>query len=928
MMHIYKIIISLIFPIGLQAAVFAQTIRGKVTDAQTGESLIGATVFINETKQTSFVELDGYFNIKNIKPGQYTLNIRFIGYDQKSESITVNTTDNKTIWIKLQSSAKELNSVGVTGYREADVKERKLEKDAPQLLNAVSAKAIELSPDITIGNVLQRVSGVTVQRSSSGDGQFPVIRGLGQRYNYTSIDGIILPSPDATQRSVPLDIFPADLIQRVEVVKSLTPDLEANAIGGATNLVMKEGPDKLTITANLGAGQSTVFAGRPFVGFSTNGIHFKDPVQENGSRYLIKLTDLKTNQFNLNNVNLPLNFVSGLTIGDKIFNHKLGYMFGGSLIREYRGGNTLLYTSNGVGYLPNANTPTFSTYENREYSFLQTRLGLHAKFNYALTTDHNFSLYSLFLQLDNNQESNIVKYLSGSGTVVAGEIDYINRVIINRKNMAHTALSGHDKIVNKLYADWTLSYASAKAFTPNQGSFVTYQDNAASPVVVSNLPITWQSNSDIDKTGILNFKYTPHTDIEITTGGLYRAKERIGIYNDYTVYAAPTTNIPTSGRQPYTTVDNAVFQFKPYPAGAMGDTTNLNNYTAHETVSAAYIEAQMLFGKLHIITGVREETTKQDYLSKISPALPNKSGNFHYTDILPGLHLRYALTDKQNLRLSYFASITRPALYDLIPSTGGGSSASDINVAQGNPYLRHSTANNLDFRYDNFFSTTNYILVGLFYKRVSNPIEYGFFNPNGLPSATDFSLNTTYGPTNPGSDAVNYGFEFVASKYFGKFGVSSNYSYTHSSITTNKEYDYAVGSSRASIIVPQTRPMQGQVDHVVNMSLLFKDTKSGFDGQLSTVYNGKSIAIVSSYLNLDTWQRSNTQFDFSINKRFNPKLSIFFKATNLLSSKTYTDILHSNNILGSPGQTDPNRILIQQNDFKQTFLLGVRFKTI
>ena len=99
-------------------------------------------------------------------------------------------------------------------------------------MNVVSAKAIELSPDITVGNVLQRVSGVSTTRSGSGDGQYAIIRGMDKRYSYTSVNGIILPSPDDKNRSVPMDMFPADMIERLEVVKALTPSMDADAIGG------------------------------------------------------------------------------------------------------------------------------------------------------------------------------------------------------------------------------------------------------------------------------------------------------------------------------------------------------------------------------------------------------------------------------------------------------------------------------------------------------------------------------------------------------------------------------------------------------------------------------------------------------------------------------------------------------------------------
>ncbi len=899
-------------------SITAQTLRGRVADSYNDESLVGASVGVKEARLSLFVELDGYFVAKGLKPGTYTVTVSFVGYQNKVDKVVIGSERLKTISITLKPSSKELNELNVTAHRQNDARERQIEKTAPQLLNAISAHAIEISPDITVGNVLQRVSGVSLQRSSSGNGQYAIIRGLDSRYNYTSIDGIILPSPDVTQRSVPLDMFPADMVQRVEVVKSLTPDQEANAIGGATNMVMKDGPEHLSVTANLATGGSTVFLDRNFSGFSHKGISFKSPSEQYGSQDVAKIGDLHTSQLNFHNIKYPLNVVGSFTLGSRLLNQRLGYMFGGSYSREYLGGNTLYYAGQGANNNP-PNSPAFVNVQKREYSFLQTRTGLHAKFNYVFSENHSIDLYGLFLQLDNDQHSHTTQ----TGLGGEGEVDYLDRVVFDRKRLAHVALSGVDKFSKSLVADWTVSYSNASTTTPDQVVLETYKTGVnSSTLYLSNFPSQWSHSNDIDKSAKLNIRYTLGDVFELSAGGLYRNKNREGYYNHYLESAGD--------KQVFTTINHAVFSFIPFPAAALGDTTNENNYTAHETVSAAYLEAKLLIGKLHVIAGIREETTDQGYTSKISPALPGKTGSFHYTDILPGLHLRYALTEKENLRLSYFAGISRPTLYDLIPSSN--STAVDaLYTTSGNYNLRHAVAQNVDLRYDNFFSVTNYFLVGLFYKKIMNPIEVSTFTLNKSPITAN-NPNVLYGPTNPGSDATNYGLELVGSKFFGKFGLSANYSYTHSAVTTLKQIAYIdAGGFPVSRFGSKTRPLQGQADHIGNLSLLFKDVNSGFDAQLSLVYTGKRIALISPYLDLDTWQRANTQLDFSLNKRLSHRFSVFAKASNLLNNKQYQDILRQNTLInfpggGLPGQTDPNRILVQRDDFRQNILLGLRYK--
>lgn len=127
------------------------------------------------------------------------------------------------------------------------------------VMNVMSAKAIELSPDLTVANALGRISGITLERSASGEGQYAILRGMDKRYNYTLVNGVKIPSPDNKNRFVPLDIFPAEMLDRLEVSKSLTADLEGDGIGGAVNMVMKDAPDRRQVSANFTMGYSAMY---------------------------------------------------------------------------------------------------------------------------------------------------------------------------------------------------------------------------------------------------------------------------------------------------------------------------------------------------------------------------------------------------------------------------------------------------------------------------------------------------------------------------------------------------------------------------------------------------------------------------------------------------------------------------------------------
>lgn len=187
--------------------------------------------------------------------------------------------------------------------------------------------------------------------------------------------------------------------------------------------------------------------------------------------------------------------------------------------------------------------------------------------------------------------------------------------------------------------------------------------------------------------------------------------------------------------------------------------------------------------------------------------------------------------------------------------------------------------------------------------------------------------NYVYTPLNYGN-AQNFGLELVFNKFFNKWGISGNYTYTHSSITTEKKiYTRDASGYITNQIGQQTRPLQGQSDHIANLSLIFKDAKSDFDAQLSWVYTGKRINIVSPYLGLDYWQRGTSQLDFSSEKRIGKsKFAVFVKMTNLLNNPIIQEVLKANPIQGLPDQESSNKIIVQTDIIQQTYLIGIRFK--
>ena len=231
-------------------------IKGKIVDAETGEEIIGAAIMIKERPDLwAMSGLDGSFTVRVDAEGSKTLLCSLIGY---KDIEVVYASGDEALIISLVKDSIVLDGavVAAENHGKTEASARGIEKAAMNVVNVMSAKAMELSPDVTVANVIKRMSGVTVERNSSGEGRYAILRGMDKRYNYTLVNGVKIPSPDNKNRFVPLDIFPSEMLDRLEVTKSLTADMEGDGIGGAVNLVMKDAPEKMEVNANIASGYS------------------------------------------------------------------------------------------------------------------------------------------------------------------------------------------------------------------------------------------------------------------------------------------------------------------------------------------------------------------------------------------------------------------------------------------------------------------------------------------------------------------------------------------------------------------------------------------------------------------------------------------------------------------------------------------------
>ena len=858
------IIIILVFLFSMSNSIFSSVVRGRISDSSSKEELVGAKILIKELKTGVISGLDGTYIVKNVPAGNYTIVCSFIGYQTIETKISVKETESRPIDFYLIPQTTELNQVTITAKKEmnTDISARNSERFSNQVINVVSAKTIELSPDLTVGNVVQRVSGVTMERNASGDAQYAIIRGMDKRFNYSMVNGMKIPSPDNKNRFVPLDIFPSELLDRLEVSKSITANMEGDGIGGAVNMIMKDAPLNRQLTANLATGYNLLFINNKYQYFDVSAINMKSPSERYGLAYPVQIKDFTTKNLHLNSENAVPNLIGGFSYGGRFLKEKLGIMVAGSYQNSIKGNSSNMYSTS-IG------SDGQQIITKRFFSNQQTRMGLHTKFDLNLTPNHKLMWYNAYMNFTNAQVRDA--FSTSSQT---------SRFRWNRQTVYNSTLKGlHNFFDSNLNLDWSLSNGKALNETPDNVQINAFIVNGVTSIDQNDgASRRWENNSDKDITGNANLKYViklkNETMLELSSGGMYRDKVRGSFFNEY--HFKPFDVSKVNQTEIIKGVDYNNYDEIKFSVNSFGNLSDPLNYDATEKISAGYLMGKFSGKSIQLIAGIRMEHTNQGYNLKFTTEGAKNEGNQIYTDVLPSLSMKFSVHSGANLHLSYYKGLNRPSFFEIVPY----SMIYEDYKERGNPDLKHTIADNFDIRYEYFPRPSEQIMAGIFYKSIKNPIEFGMMN--------GFGQDVFYMPMNFGN-ANNYGFELDLIKYFSWFGMKANYTFTNSNITTSKMrvFDNPDPNAETKILtdyVNQTRSLYGQAGNVANISFLFKDKNNGWNGQVAFSYTGNRLVIVSRYLNEDTWQAGYGTIDASLEKSFKKGFTLFAKASNLLNS--------------------------------------------
>ena len=911
---------------------YSQGIVGVINDQYTKEPIPGVTLEIKSLKLATQTSPSGYFEFKNVPVGKYSISIRYIGYGSQTQIIEVNESNKLKLNFSITETATQLKEVKVQGRmnRETDISARRKEKNAYNLVNVVSAQTIQGSADLNAADVSKRISGISLLKNPDSKDEFLVIRGLEPRYGNSTINGVQIPSPDDKNKTIPLNIFPAELIGSVVVSKTLTPDQALDAIAGTVDIQFKDAPSQELLELNLAGGYNSKVTSSPFYTFNPKVSHRRDPAALYGHQYSALPSYFPYSVLRFTNPTFTPNLLGGFTYGRRFLKNKLGLILSASGQDNYSVEDQVEQgITEGVNYTAaNGNEPFTTEFSViRRYYFHSNNIGISSKIDYIFNEKNRLNFSAVYTRTQNLQSLiNVTLPTVGANKIINGlpRIDSTLRSLNIIQSLINANLKGIHKISSKFTLDYTLCYSYARAEVPDQAENDLYNDKLKLDSVSGSKPRQyfldrpnqyivnpnstlrfWQRNYDRYYGAYLNLSYKVKlfkNPSEFKFGGIISHKNRNNYRNQYIL---DINNVSGQSATVFTPQINETNFIIKTPLG--DPSVNNNNYQADELLEQFYFMNRFKWKKIEFVIGFRDEITHQSNFepSVDAPLFTTNHHDYFYNDFSPEINFKYSLDPKQAVRLAYYQAISRPNYYELTSYTNNSGSGNQ----DGNPNLRHTRSFNFDGRYELFPNNDDALLIGGFFKKLIDPIERSYTSGNPVLTTQLFNAPS----------AVDYGAEFNLIKYYGDFGVSGNYTFTVSRIKDSKKLDVRTLDSTGMFVydnkIPNIiRPLQGQSRDLANLSLLYRNQRAKINANFAVLFQGRRIDASQPFLNGDYYQLNYWNFSFSADKTFGNRLTVFFKGNNLTNAPI---IIRTT-----------NGYFISSNRFGQDFLFGVRWKIL
>jgi len=833
------LLVMLTFALSSVAQERKGTISGHITDSS-GGVLQGAEVSIEAKAIKVASDVQGQFFIRDLEPGSYTLLVTYVGFANSTQTVTVTGGQVATIDIKLAPQSQNLEVLVTADRPSAEAEAVNRERSADNIVQVIPADVIRSLPNANMADALGRLPSVTLERDE-GEGKYVQIRGTEPRLTNTTIDGMNVPSPESGVRQIKFDAIPADIVESVEINKTLQANMDGDGIGGSVNLVTKTAGERPTISVGGMGGYMPILGGRGQVettgtvgqrwghdkrwgtliggsyDWTGRGIDDIEPVSDlatfpNGTTQLWKdAQDVREYRYNRSRWGLAGSTDYKLAEGSNIY---VRAMF--SNFKNY--GDRWVYSLTD-------NTPIFNPLNPSQYPNAPTLFGSNGcsiDSNQTLSNgspnpdygNENCGVAASFNTQDRRPNIGIGSILLG-GKHVLTTTWYAWDVSAGRsydQNVAPGTASFSTNLPtsNCQYSPSTTTNIYRPQWTP---ACFTEAYNPAN-LSLNNINIAYglSAQVNIQATGAMAKRYHLGSHLStIEVGGKFRNAHKFD--DTYSITSTPVGNIPLTqfpsqfsnsnyynhlyNLGPNPTYETIAKYLSANPAAFTAASTQGQdpaNYDLVEKVSAGYVMNTIdLSNRVRVVAGVRFEGTN---LATLSFDTGNNTlsvkANGSYLKILPSASLRYAFNGSTNLRLVYGRGLSRPDPQDIAQAVTYTTSGSPGNlknlVTLGNPNLVAETADNFDVLIEHYLNPFGMISAGFFYKRLTDPIVTQTFvlqNYQPTPIAPKGTYTATQ-PINAGSAWIS-GFEasylqhltFLPGAFRG-LGLSANYGYTDS----------------------------------------------------------------------------------------------------------------------------------------------------
>ena len=927
MKRIFPIFLVLFCLLCLQFA-HAQSgkIEARVIDAKSGETIIGAVVRIEGTSLAAVSDIEGRAIITNVPEGKYTINVNFIGYKtQEYKAVEVKSSVAVNLEIQLNEDLKELKEVEVVGKisRSSVSGILTLQKNNIAMSDVFSSEQMKRSPDKSSSDVLKRISGISIQ-----DNKFVVVRGLNDRYNSAYLNGAPLPSSEPDRKAFSFDLFPANLLDNIVVIKSATPEMPGDFAGGVIQLNTRNIPDSSFSSISVSTGYNSLSTGKDFTSYSggkTDFIGIDDGTRalpnqlpsteafqqftpaEKGEAAKLMKNDWALSQ---EKSKIPVGFQYSSGSNFNVGKNRMGTIFS---LTSSNSSKIISVERNKYEDQGDEKPVLQKAYQDKEFT-KQVLVGALANFAYSIGANSEVFFKNMY---NINSDD---KVLTREGIrdlfLEPGYRTYEKSNAMQfTQNRLYTGQLGGEHFIKAadLKIKWNLGYSDIKRSVPDLRRMIYEKPDVAPDALASDpLPVytaainitgTTPSSGGSVFSSLNNEKiYSANYDLSkpfkigemkstLKIGGFHQKRERefssrtFG-FTRYQIYGF--TNPVKFNTALLSLPQESIFA--PENMGIIGpktggfkleEATKQNDkYNASSLLNAGFLMLDHQFtSKIRLIWGARIESYQQKLVTN------NEDGSIASIDtvnldVLPSGNFIYALNERSNLRLCYSQTVSRPEFRELA-SFGYFDFLSNYS-RKGNPSLQRAKIENYDLKYEVFPGNGQVISATVFYKKFKNAIEQvNSSNEDRLLTFQNAPLAKSYGIELEYRLSLAY---ILGSERTILKGITL---FTNAAlIKSEADLSNIVGSN------VKKRALQGQSPYVVNGGLQYLSEDKKFSCSASLNRIGRRIETAGNVYERDVYENPRTALDLQITKTIFKRIEVKLNAKDLLAQSVvlYQDI--------------------------------------